>query len=66
MGFYDELDKQMAADTLNTQLDDAMEMYEEKFGESPMIPIEMSFSLKKLIESLKQAVESDAPGIFKS
>jgi len=66
MGFYDELDRHAAADLLNTQLDDAMELYEAKFGELPMIPMETSFSREKLIERLKQAVENGAPGIFKA
>lgn len=66
MGFYDELNKQMTEETLTAQLDDAMELYEEKFGELPMIPIEMSFSREGLIEALKQAVASDVPGIFKA
>lgn len=66
MGFYDELARQTEADILTTQLDDAMELYEEKFGELPMIPVEMSFSREKLIEALKQAVESNVPGVFKA
>lgn len=65
MGFYEELAKQ-AEDTLTTQLEDAMEHYEEKFGESPMIPIEMSFSHEGLVDALKEAVKSDIPGMFKA
>ena len=66
MGFYDELAKQSEANLLTTQLEDIMELYKEKFGELPMIPIEMSFSPEGLIVALKKAVESNAPGVFKA
>ena len=64
MGFYDELDRQAAADPLNAALDDAIEMFTQKFGKAPLIPIETGYTREKLIEALNEAAASGDPGPF--
>ena len=64
MGFYDLQDKQAAADPINAELDNAIEMFIEIFGKAPLISTEKSFTREKLIKALKVAVESGHPGAF--
>lgn len=64
MGFYDLLDKQAAADPINAELDNAIEMFIQKFGKAPLISTEESYTRDKLIKALKEAIESGHPGAF--